>query len=101
MSSVGALTCFSAAPARSGRPPRETTAEMRSPSSAAATSSRQQGSGGACAGAEIADANIAPGFLAHPACGFPQALREERDVEAQMTGAQLGGFLVRREQIEK
>ena len=38
MSSVGAFTFGNAAPARSGRPPRDTTAPTRSGTSAAATS---------------------------------------------------------------
>jgi hypothetical protein len=95
MSNVGAWTFGKASPARSGRPPRETTAATSCESSAAATSA-------AGARAEISDALISDFLLfPSPLGSVHKTLGEQTDVESVFASVDVERFLFRREQVEK
>jgi hypothetical protein len=80
MRRVGDFTCVKALPARSGLPPRETTASTRCRTSAAATS---RGSG-AGARPKIADADLARhGLRSEPLRHFREPTRQEGDIKPQ------------------
>jgi hypothetical protein len=86
MSSVGAVTCGSAAPARSGRPRR----------------SRHERRRGTRAGAKESDGQLAKRrLLTRPFDKDDEPLPEQRDVEPQMAADAIGGLFGRCEQVSQ
>ena len=97
MRSVGARTSASAGPARSGRPPRETTARTRSGSRAAATSA---------AAAPVLAPNSPTGgcrarVLRRPASRVEHARGKQLDVEAELARPQVAPLFLPRQQVDE
>jgi hypothetical protein len=94
ISSVGARTRRSASPARSGRPPRDTTALTRSGRSAAAISAAAAGARSEAADRELAERS-------EPVDRADHAAREQLDVEPKPSGDQVLGLLLGRQEIHQ
>ena len=101
MSRVGAVTSGRDSMARSGRPPRDTTARTTSGRSAkcAAACKRGRGSG---AGAEIADPQVSGVLFLPQPVGHPyHPVGEQPDVETELPGDLVDALLVLGKQIEQ
>src|SRR5215203_5670501 len=94
MSSVGAATRDNASPARSGRPPRETTAPTASGHFAAATS--------AAAAPVLADPEaLRVRLLCQPVGGVREPAGEQPDIESEVARPQIHLLLFGREEVDE